>query len=287
MKKIIYTIFAGRKRYLEIQKKFIDILLENQLITEVHLWEYTHNSDDRNYIIDLCKTNNKYKIIYPKYKISGYWKDYYRYYTENIEDNTILIKADDDIVYIDINNFKKFIKSVVDDVLYLPNIINNDVCAYYQVKNGMHNLIDSLEMEICSKKMLNWGDGAPMTSWYCNFDKADCIHQLFLSNPEKLHYENNMQLIDYGNRISINLFATTSNGVRKYFSEFLNAGTNDDEFFLSVITRKFNKMNKINLNLTIVHFQFGPQNGKLLDEKYLEKYNLLADKSITESIYKD
>lgn len=275
MKKVIYTIFAGRKRYLEIQKKYIDILLQNKLITEVHLWEYTRTLDDEKYLEELCLSNNNYKLFRPSNKGFCNWKDYYTYYSENIDDNTILIKCDDDIVYIDIKNFEKFIESVNDDILYFPNIINNDVCAYYQVKNGIHNLIDERDMQNCSKKLLEWGQGMPMTEWHTFFEKADKIHELFLLNKDLFHLEN-QELIEHGNRFSINFFAANSLAIRKYFSEFVLSHQSDDECFLSIITRKFGKKNKINLNFALVHFQFGPQNGKLLDEKYLEKYNLLT-----------
>jgi hypothetical protein len=277
MKKVIYTIFAGRKRYLEIQKKYIDTLLHLKLINEVHLWEYTRTKEDENYIIDLCNMNNKYKLFRPNNKVAWNWKDYYHYYSENIEDDTILIKCDDDVVYIDINNFSKFIESVNDDVLYFPNIINNDVGAYYQVKNGIHNLLNEKEMEEFSKKNLVSGNGNPMTEWYTLFEKADKIHELFLSNDQLFHL-NNQNLIEHGNRISINFFAANSIAVRKYYSEFAKSNIRDDEHFLSIKPNEFGKINKINLNFTVVHFQFGPQNGKLLDEKYLEKYNLLTNK---------
>ena len=39
--RVIYTMFAGRRRYLEIHFRYTDILLQKGLVSEVHLWDYT------------------------------------------------------------------------------------------------------------------------------------------------------------------------------------------------------------------------------------------------------
>ena len=40
------TVFAGRRRYLEISRIYFDLLLERGTVTEVHLWDYARNADD-------------------------------------------------------------------------------------------------------------------------------------------------------------------------------------------------------------------------------------------------
>ena len=87
------------------------------------------NEDDRLYIHNLCK---KQKYFLKKPHISScHWGGYY---SENLNDNDILIKCDDDIVFIDVNNFESYINSMKHGKFYYPNIVNNDVCAYYQQK---------------------------------------------------------------------------------------------------------------------------------------------------------
>jgi hypothetical protein len=280
MQKVFFTIFAGRERYLNILKKYLDVLLEKNLINEVHLWDFTRDINDEKYIKELCNNNSKYIYKLPETKKN--WNGYYSYYC-NVDDDTVVIKCDDDVIYIDINNFENFTNSIIENCLYFPHIVNNDVCAYFSQKLGVHNLFN---YNIDQNKINGVGDTNPLTrwrgGWYADFSKADKIHELFLNDYNKFHFKN-QYLIHYGNRISINFFAGKGNTIRRYFSEFMDSKyKNDDEAYISGLTPKvFNKKNIINMNFTVVHFQFGPQNGKLLDSKYIHKYDELANKLLT------
>lgn len=58
---IIITIFAGRQKYMEILKKYLDQLLLKNIIDEVHIWNYTKNNTDREYVKSLA--NDKYILF--------------------------------------------------------------------------------------------------------------------------------------------------------------------------------------------------------------------------------
>ena len=62
---VIYTIFAGRKRYLEILNVYLEKLIQNNSIHEVHFWCFTTNESDIEYMKSLEIQNLKYKIFYP------------------------------------------------------------------------------------------------------------------------------------------------------------------------------------------------------------------------------
>ena len=228
----------------------------------ININEFNYSTDYKSFDND-----NRYK-----------WVPYYKYYYENITDNTILIKCDDDILYIDTDRFEEFINNIDDDVLYFPNIINNDVCAYFQQKFDIHNLFD---YNINDNIIYEIGHSYPLTDWYRSFDKACQIHDLFLNDKDKFLLTNK-DLINYGNRISINFFACNNIAVKKIFLHFLEHGNGDDETYFggegSRYLSSMNKINKINPNFLVVHFQFGPQDGNKLDILYLDKYNELLDK---------
>ena len=61
--KTIFTIFAGRKVYLEILFTYLDRLLERGLLTEVHLWDYTREKSDEEYIEKICQEKEHYKLM--------------------------------------------------------------------------------------------------------------------------------------------------------------------------------------------------------------------------------
>ena len=68
---VILTIFAGRKYYLEILFKYLDILINHDKLHEVHLWNYTRSETDNVWLKSLNK--NKYIIYEPKNKNGWQW----------------------------------------------------------------------------------------------------------------------------------------------------------------------------------------------------------------------
>ena len=140
MGKVIFTIFAGRERYLKILNKYTDALLDRKIIDEVHFWAFTSNKDDILYMKN--KLNDRYKLFEPPEPNKHIWAYYYQHYLHHLQDDDILIKCDDDIVYIDLDKYGQFLNRVNNDGLYFPNIVNNDVCAYLQTKYNVHNLFD-------------------------------------------------------------------------------------------------------------------------------------------------
>lgn len=275
-KKVIFGIFAGRQKYLSILKVYLDILLDKNVIDEVHIWDYIKHNKDRLYVQHLVDENGKYSLKIPLKNLRS-WDGFYNYYYDHINENDILIKCDDDIVYIDTNKFETFVNSITEDYFYFPNIVNNDVLAYFQQQNNIHNLFDYNIPDI-NDRQYNYSNKWPLTNWYDTFNKAKSIHELFIENPNKFHL-NDKELIHYKSRISINLFACKGTLIKKKFDNILN---HDDEAYISSTS---NVGNIINLNCTVVHFQFGPQNhGNNLDNSYLDKYKqlstLLKNKSV-------
>ena len=265
--KKIFSVFSGRERYMRILSIYIDKLLDQNIIDEVHIWDFIKNKNDREYINNLCK-KEKYLLKKPDNSTGGQWDGYYKYYFENLNDDDILIKCDDDIVYIDVNTFDNYLSSIKHGSFYYPNIINNDVCAYYQQKYNVHNLFDydvnfeKLSTSFCDK---------PLTYWYKSFEKASQTHKMFLTEPKKFILKDK-ELQKYSSRISINMFGCTGVTAKKHFMKVFS-GNGDDE---AIISSGSQAGNIINLNCSVVHFQFGPQNGKKLDELYLNKYYILA-----------
>lgn len=128
MGKVILTCFAGRRRYLEILYKYIDRLK----LDEVHIWDYTRDESDTVWL----EANTKYQIMTPQDKST--WKDYYMYYTaDKYQPDDIIIKCDDDIVFIDTDQFDTFIENRRKDtkcLLAFAGIINNRTCGMIQTE---------------------------------------------------------------------------------------------------------------------------------------------------------
>jgi hypothetical protein len=268
--KVIFTIFAGRKRYLECLTRYLDTLLKRGFVTEVHLWDYVRDPADRNYLHELTQKKG-YIYMKPQAGMRN-WDAYYAYYTKSeYAEHDILIKCDDDVVYLDVDMFAEYLNEVREGGLYFPNIVNNDACGYIQVKYGVHQHIS--DVDIVPEYGLT---PIPMTGtkrgWYQRHDRAVAIHEEFLKNPDK--FKINARPVIWAGRISINMFAGRFNTIKKYYAIYLkHRGSDDDEGFLTVNLFRYTPgVTVIVPFFRAVHFAFGPQGVSALDTAFLEKY---------------
>lgn len=239
------------------------------LIDEIHLWDYCKNENDRKWLKTLPYTHFE-----PNRDVK--WKSYYEHYYRNIDDKTILIKCDDDVVCIDKINFKGFLDFRIDNPHYFlvfPNIINNGVSAYFQQK-----LNDKIPESLMNLELPEGGFGG---SLWESADLCRKLHDFFLSKPENFSYEG-FHEISIGTRFSINLFAVMKDHVLMGFKD---AG-DDDEHHLSVeVPKKFNVKNAVYNKMYASHLSFFSQDKNLGDisdiiSRYRDLYNGKTDNNI-------
>lgn len=266
---VIFTIFAGRKCFLEVLFKYLDFLIDCDKLHEIHVWNYTRSSTDNIWLKSLKK--NKYIVYEPKNRDGSktLFQEYYDYYANKTKynDNDIIIKCDDDVVFIDTEYFDYFIDQIDDEHFYFPNIVNNDVCAHIQSKNEVHQLLTEVKL---TERM------APLSKWYMSYDKAKSIHDDFLTDQKK--YVISGPNIIWKSRISINFFAGQFRYIKKRFTSFVNRKRSmrhigDEPFFANfdcVIVPKF----------VVSHFSFGPQASSYLANELLIDYYMLADRQL-------
>lgn len=163
--KIYYAIFAGRKRFMRIHLKYLDVLLQEGFIDEVHIWDFVQHvkmENDRYVYPESCTDSIFMENYVRNTEVSGYvlfkrprldwdrgdmtlkngylWGSFYTHYLENrrYKDNDIFIKGDDDIVFIDVAHFSKYTEGIAsrayNQSIHFPNIINNDVGFAIQAK---------------------------------------------------------------------------------------------------------------------------------------------------------
>jgi len=273
---VIFYIFAGRKKFMSILLRYVDILLKQNIISEVHIWDYTKTERDKKYIYEVCNSNDRYILKVPT-KNEKHWDESYHYYRDTLNEFDKVIKCDDDIVYIDTQSFRDWINCIKDGKFYYPNIVNNDVCAYLQQKNGVHNLFDyivdydTFKIKNITDPITGWGRYA----WFRSSKKANEIHRLFFKNKDKFILRD-LPHETYNSRISINMFGCTG----KTFKTFLShekLGRQDE----AIVSASCGAGNIINLNTTIVHFAFSPQKKVKSDNELLSKYIDLSIKQKT------
>mmetsp|Transcript_99474 Transcript_99474/g.176514 ORF Transcript_99474/g.176514 Transcript_99474/m.176514 type:complete len:301 (-) Transcript_99474:202-1104(-) len=182
---VVY-IFAGRKDRMQLLMKYLDTMLFKGLVHEVHIWGRAREHADARWIEGL-KGNKAYQV-----RTGGLsFRPIYQYYAtkgnftpvcSNVTlDATVLVKIDDDIVYVDISKFQAFTRYVLTHpsmFLVHANIVNNGVSAYYQSLN-----VKELGEQIPATKKYP-KNAAPL-------DGAEALklHRFFLAHRDQFSWE--------------------------------------------------------------------------------------------------
>jgi hypothetical protein len=199
------------------------------------------------------------------------WKNYYNHYNDKEFKNDVIIKCDDDIVFIDLYKLPKFINFVKNnnyDVVF-ANTINNGVSAYYQ--QNKFNLIPKKLLDLEYPK-----DGRAGRLWRSG-SYAEILHTFFIKNYKQfLDHDYNDEIIPINTRFSINFI-----GLRGCnFYKFVDCGI-EDEYKLTVEhVKKRNFKNVLYADFYVSHLssrlqvESGINLIKLLD-MYKQLYNTI------------
>lgn len=281
---IYLTVFAGRQKFMSILTIYLDVLLEQKLLDEVHVWDFVRDPLDRAYVHSLCEKDG-YRLMVPERKetTAHYWQPYYKYYGDclTIHDDDIILKCDDDIVYLDLDRFKYFIEQVRGDSLYFPNVYNNDVGGYWQNEYGVHDIIKT-PMRRGKPMTTEWSRGStvPLTgtsssAWFKSGRVATAVHRFVLENVERTRIDTN-DVKDWDSRFSINFFGVTAAYLRKCIALYPNADFDDESSLSADSCVRLGTTNKIVIGFSVVHYGFGPQNLGVDCDHYLARYKELA-----------
>lgn len=139
---VVY-IFAGRRDRMRVLMRYLDSMLVTGALNEVHVWDRTRDDDDTDWVHGL--PNKSYQIHQEGDGNRPMFSGIYRYYSTQGEfvprcgnvarNDTVLVKADDDIVFVDTSHFQAFARYVhMHPSMFIvhANIVNNGVTAYYQ-----------------------------------------------------------------------------------------------------------------------------------------------------------
>ena len=268
-KTIKFCVFAGRKNNLEILHKYIILLLKENIIHEYHIFDFTRNINDKSYLYNSYQSlnhqfNNKI-FIYNYEKQHNHtnqtdWSPFYKTISQpSFYHHSIIIKCDDDILFIDINGLKNAIQQRIDDkksFLIHSNCINNNISSFYQ-KHNFPSLTEKLNVYptggICGPIFEN-----PIFAYIMQYQFLNDI----LKNLNLLH-SYYLQDIYINTRISINFILLNGDDC-KYFK---NTSINDEYELSSYFPEKLLRPNKILGNFITCHYSYS------LQEKVMMKKN--------------
>ncbi len=219
---VFWTVLAGRRDRLEIQEKYWYELHAQGLITEVHLWDFTRHGYD---LSEEEKRKNK-EWIHQREEAHEFIKVktvdgsscrgaqscfmlVYAYYGDHTQPNDVVVKADDDIVYVNASEFRCFIRYVAegDNFLVSANVVNNAAIAHIQQELGMIPAhVGTFEYDLPS-----FGD--PMlSSLYMSAQKAQDLHKYFIGHQSQFYSD---RLVQIQHRFSVNFIAYPHRSARE------------------------------------------------------------------------
>jgi hypothetical protein len=240
--KTIFTVFAGRKRYMEILLKYVD----KMNVDQVHIWNFSRNKEDDEYIKTL-----PYKIFEVQDKTR--WDEYYQYYTTNINDEDIIIKCDDDIVYIDIDMFDEYIKLIRNTpecIIFSAMVINNSVCGIFN-----KDLFPSLSIHTLGNTTENAYGIHSIHSYFLD-NKREFLEQARKTNPCIIP-------LDYPFKLNINFIGIRGSDAKMMFPHI---GSSDEDYLGHFVTYEFRRNILIDSRFTVSHMAFTKQREGGYDE---------------------
>lgn len=253
---IVMVTPAGRKRYLEILLPYI--LRLRPILDEYRLWVNTTNDNDINYMKSL-------NVLYPDFIKLEFlpegitvdpncvFKTICKFFKNCIDINTIYVRVDDDVVYLDdIDKFTQFIKFRKEHDEYLlvfGNIINNAICTHLHQRQGMLQLTAGISGYKCTDDIGWWT--SPL---------APFIHHSISQTDDLSKFNMNNWLLFNNERVSINVISWLGSEFLKFNGEI---DSDEENYLACVLPGIRNKYNIIYGKFVSVHYAFGPQRASI------------------------
>lgn len=196
------------------------------------------------------------------------WGSMYRFYSSgnSYYEDAVFLKCDDDIVYIQLDNLEEFLRFRIREEKYFlvsANVVNNNVCAYFQQKYG------AVPRGLMELELPPGGYGGRL--WQSG-ELAEALHYHFLDNPEEFE-RMPAEPIEWIRRLSINCVAWLGKDF-SYMSRIV-----DDENALSVeIPAYLKRPNCIYPRFLAGHLSYYTQEESMDAAGVMSRYREHADK---------
>jgi hypothetical protein len=269
-KKIIVVTPAGRKRYMEPLLKYI--LREKDIIDEYRIWVNTKNKEDIEYFYSLKKEYPGFITLDERFVEEhdcGINFNIHRFFDKCIDMDTIYIRLDDDIVWLQ----PDFIKSIATFRINNPKpflvygtILNNAVIDSIVQKLGLYEDFPFFEYSCMGSVAFN-------NPQICEQKHYHLISNYLskLKSPPKLF--DKWVLKNY-ERVSINCISWLG----ETFERFEGIVGRDEEDWLSCVRpSEITSPNVVYGGAYCVHFAFGPQREYLDKTNMLNQYNKISN----------
>lgn len=265
--KIVVVTPAGRKKYMELLLPYI--LKNKHIIDEYRIWVNTKSDSDIDWFKDLAIANINYitlEFLDCEIHIPG---TIYKFFKNCVDEKTIYIRLDDDIVWLEDNFFEKLLKFRIENsnfLLVYGNIVNNSICDFlHPIKNSYSETINL---------------GCLDKNGYHNSKLAEEKHNRLIENIKNKTFEK-YRFPSVANLKNIQISINCICWFGKEFKTFNGEVDSDEELFLSCRLPFYRKkFNAICSEALCSHYAFYVQKEYLDKTDILEKYKELISENI-------
>lgn len=266
--KYVIVTPSGRKKYLEILFKYI--LKYREYIDEYRLWVNTHNIEDIEYMESLAKSYDFVKLDFSADGLptKGDCWAIHSFFKNCTDENTIYLRLDDDIVWMEDDFIFKMYDFRINNPQYFlvyANIINNAIMDHIRQRLGCFESCQILQRHLFSYDCMD------EIGWK-NPTVAYLKHQQFLKDIKLNNinmYKFHKWVLFFYERVSINCISWFG----KDFKEFNGiVGANEEEWLSHDKPLNLLTPNCINGDALCSHFAFYSQRNFLDTTNILEEY---------------
>lgn len=273
-KKVVVFTPWGRELTASILYRYIRRDWQAGIVDEWHLWlntdpdqvddlQYAHNLESKESWIKVFKRPEG-EVLWPKQMNTG------RFYQYTQDEDTIYVRMDDDIVWIEENAIKRLVEFRIDNsypFVVFPIIWNNAVCSYYLQQFGQLPSWWGRVSNYCMDPT-GWSDARFAENIHNHL--LHCIEEGIV---DKLYLHHSVQLA-LGQQFSVSCFAIDGSEYAKVDGKIVG-----EEEAWHTVKQPYEQQraNLILPNALISHFSFYPQREYLLTTDTLDRYRELSE----------
>jgi len=277
--KVVCVTAAGRRGYM---KYLIPMVLSSPLVDRYDLWVNTTDNFDVEFMNQVAERYDKVRLVKIPDAFEGICMSITSFWKTCDDKNTIYIRLDDDIVWMEPDFFEKILKFRVENPQYLfvyPMIINNAKCTYL-LKILQKIKLKYFVTEECCDKVL-WK--SPLF--------AEELHQWFLDGYVEKGDISPLYFDSYNaamSRISINSMVWFGEEVLPY----CQTEYHEEIYYSYVLPTRLKRDNCVFGGTYMAHYAFYPQRWYIDRTNLLERYsnslkNRWKNEPQTEAVYEE
>lgn len=265
-KKIVAVTPAGRRRYLDVLKKYV---LSNHYIDEWKIWCNTTVPEDLSYINEVSKHYKKITVEIRGGEV-GHCHNIHKFFDNCVENNTVYVRFDDDIVWMDNRSIQNLLDFRIDNpefFLVYGNIVNNAICDHIHQRLGAFPVLPHIGYNVYDKN--GWSEPSG----------AEIKHKNLINKIEKQELQDfifKQWVLNLYERVSINVISWLGEEFEKFKGQ---VGRDEEEWLAVTKPKQVNMFNSICGTALFSHFAFYTQREHMDKTKILSIYAEIANKN--------